>query len=259
MPIIYFFVFLCYIYSGLPGVTMGDFRSDSPLDGNNPNPGTPKVTDDDLDQMGVDKSVRGFVDGVIAIGAGLGILGRWLGRGFLATIKAIGMGIAIIVLGTCLLAVTAWKWIRADRKNALVAGLSVAVLALGFIAFGGNKAPIGISDPPIPAQTAGLGQHKVTSGENWESIAKANRITADELRAANTDIIELNTAWCNARPTSKFYRAGLLEDGKTARNGTFCQLFDGKALETLREKQVLNVPITANSGPALANTVNQNP
>ncbi len=238
---------------------MGDFRSDSPLDGNNPNPGTPNVSDDDLAQMGVDKSVRGFVDGLFSIWTGVRTIGRWFGRGFLATIKAIGMVLAIIVFGIAFLAVTGWEWIRADRKNAGLAGLATAlVIAVGFIAFGGNKAPIGISDPPIPAQTAGLGQHKVTSGENWESIAKANRITADELRAANTDIVEQNTAWCNARPTSKFYRAGLLEDGKTARKGTFCQLFDGKALETLREKQVLNVP-TANSGPALANTVNQNP
>jgi len=246
---------------------MGDFRSDSPLDGNNPNPGTPKVTDDDLDQMGVDKSVRGFVDGVIAINTGLGILGRWLGRGFLGLIRGIGMVLAIIVLGTIYLAGNGWQWVRADRKNAGLAGLATAlVIAVGFIAFGSNKAPIGSSDPPIPAQTAGLGQHKVTSGENWESIAKANGISPDDLRGANQTLVEQNTEWCKARvvkgePISMTYLMGLLPDGKTPRKSSFCQLFPANgnlAIETLRVGQIVTVPV-ANSGPALADTVNQNP
>lgn len=218
-----------------------------PLNGNNPNSGTPNVSDDDLDQMGVDKSARGFVDGIIAIGAGLGMIGRWLGRGFIATIKFIGMVLAIIVLGICFLAVTAWNWVRADRKNALVAGLSVAVLALGFIAFRGTT-PIGISDPPQPPITIeanGVRTYKAKSGDHLASIGAQFGVSRIEMEVANLELIRQNTAECiDKKPTA--YLAGLLKDGKTPRDGSYCELsnYEGEplALDTLKVGQTVTIP-----------------
>lgn len=228
---------------------MGTSAPQSPSDTSTPNPGTPNVSDDDLDQMGVDRSARGFVDGIIAIASGLGMIGRWLGRGFIATIKFIGMLIGIVVLSTLYLAVTGWDWVRADKKNAGLAGLATAlVIAVGFIAFGnhGSTPPSDPPRPPITTEANGNRLYKAKSGDHLASIGAQFGVNRLDMEVANLELIRQNTADCiEKKPTA--YLAGLLKDGKTPRDGSYCELsnFKGEplALDTLKVGQTVTIPV----------------
>ncbi len=207
-------------------------------------PNSGHLTDEQMLELGVDPSARSFVEAFLAFGVG------------------------VVKLKNRVLAGIGWMWDWAnrstDRRVAVIA--TASALILGLVLWNGQaKVPIGVSDPPLPpvtTQVAGIGQHKVISGENWESIAKANGLTPDQLRAANTDVVDTNTAWCKARvidgkPISASYLAGFLPDGKTPRKSSFCQIFPehgNLAIETLRVGQIVTVPV-ANSGPMLTDTV----
>ncbi|MEK9155156.1 MAG: hypothetical protein AAB839_00740 [Patescibacteria group bacterium] len=206
---------------------MSDSRSPVPSSSSRTTP-----TDAELTEMGVDPSARGFIDALAVIVVGFLFAATWIKD------RAVS-GYRRFV-----------AWNREDNRNLAITGLVTALLLVGFVAWGGNGSPPEPVAPPIATVTApppvGSKVMKAKFGDSYKGIAAANGLDWRDLVRANIQLVRTNTTWCNARPTSAFYRAGLLEDGKTPRNSTFCQIFtfDGEelAVETLREHQDVIVP-----------------
>lgn len=147
-------------------------------------------------------------------------------------------------------------WNRADRRNVGITALSVAVLALGYIAYNSHGTTAGNPQPPqpatatqIPANTGGMRKHKIAERETLVSIGAQNGVSRDDMIAANLPLIRENTAWCKARPVSGDYLKGILKGTSAKRDSNFCVMFDYNgeelALDTAKVGQIANVPIPA--------------
>lgn len=135
----------------------------------------PSLSDDDLLEMGVDKSAKGFVEAILVIAAGIIMAGSSIwnaGRRLLFGFVA---------------------WLRADKRNAGIMILTIALVAVGFIAFNGKdaRAPIAAPTPTTAKEEAPIAvpkTHKVKRGEHLAGIGKAYGVTRLEMTKANPGI-----------------------------------------------------------------------
>lgn len=149
-------------------------------------------------------------------------------------------------------------WARANntpaRRGVNAAVAFVLLIAVMVISTMDHKP---VSPPPPQVVAAGPDVRTAKLGDGWISIAKANGIANwHDLVDANPDLVQVNTDWCNARPTGANYRAGLRIDG-AKRDDDLCVLYpyNGKlqAITTLRVGQRYNMPKATNA-TALADT-----
>ena len=203
-------------------------------------------TDADLSEMGVDPSAKGFVDAFLVVLAGLMMAGSWMKGHVVHNFQSF----------------VAWN--RADSRNLLLT-VGLVTTLVGVVAWNSGPSEPDPVAPPVVTTPAPVGSKvmKAKHGDSYKGIAAANGVAWETVVRANIGLVRTNTTWCEARvidgvPVSKEYLAGLMPDGKTSRRSNFCVTtftFDGEsglALETLRERQDVIVPLADPRPPTIA-------
>ena len=151
---------------------------DEPVLPPSPTPSNPdRLSDSDLENMGVHRDARSFVESTQAFGSGVSALYGWAKR------KG----------GSILFGFVAWN--RKAPINLAFSAMSVAFVVVCLIAYNGHGTTTPNPQPPqpatatqTPANTGGMRQHKVKAGEHLASIGKLYGINRLDMEKANPDI-----------------------------------------------------------------------